>query len=131
MKPDMKRTIYFSKSLLMVSLFFFCSFTFILNAGIHTTDKEKDKIELRRCATTRSSSAFDVEAYKNGTSIDLFVENYTGQVEIFIQQSPVYHIAEINEAGHVSIDISQLSVGRTYILRIVIDGKEYEGIFER
>jgi hypothetical protein len=38
---------------------------------------------------------------------------------------------EINEAGHVSIDISQLPAGRTYTLRIVIDGKEYEGIFER
>lgn len=132
MKPDMKRTIYFSKNLLMVSIFFFCSFTFILNAGIRTTDKEKDKIELRRCATTRSASAFHMEAYKNGTSIDLFVENYTGQVEIFIQQSPIYNIVEINEAGYVSIDISQLPAGRTYTLRIVIDGKEeYKGVFER
>mgnify|MGYP000848146454 CR=1 FL=1 len=127
----MKRTIYLSKNLLMISLFFFYPFMSILNAGIHTIDKEKDKIELRENCTTRSATAFTLEAYKNGTSIDLFVENYTGQVEIFIQQSSIYHIVEINEAGHVSIDISQLPAGRTYTLRIVIDGKEYEGIFER
>ncbi|WP_298645826.1 hypothetical protein [uncultured Proteiniphilum sp.] len=115
----------------MTFLFFFYPLTFILNAGIHTTNKPKDKIELRENCITRSAFALSVEAYKNGTTIDLFVENYTGQVEIFILQSPIYHIVEINEAGYVSIDISQLSVGRIYILRIVIDNKEFEGTFER
>ena len=72
-----------------------------------------------------------MEAYKNGTSIDLFVENYTGPVEIFIQQSPIYHIVEINETGYVSIDISQLPGGRTYTLHIIIDNIEYKGVFEQ
>jgi DUF1410 domain. len=72
-----------------------------------------------------------VEAYKNATSIDLFVENYTGPVEILIQQSAIYNIVEIEETGNITIDISQLPEGRTYTLRIIIDNKAYEGVFER
>jgi hypothetical protein len=110
---------------------FLCSFTFTENTGIHSTDRTNEKIELQRDGSTRPGFVFNVEAYKNGMSIDLFVENFTGPVEIFIQQSPIYHIVEINETGYVTIDISQLPGGRTYTLRIIIDNKEYVGVFER
>lgn len=87
----MKQIIYSSINLLFLSLFL-CSFTFTVNAGIHSADRTNEKIELQRDGTTRPGFVFNVEAYKNGTSIDLFVENYTGSVEILIQQSTIYNM---------------------------------------
>ena len=104
-------------------------------AGIQTAEKQKDKekIKLQQAGSgsLHSVPAIKVEAYQNGSVIELFVENYTGLVEVFIQQSSICKIVGIDETGYISIDISQLPERKTYILRIVIDHKVYEGIFER
>lgn len=126
MKSNKQSVVY----LVMTFLFFYSS-TSILNARIFTNDKAKDKIELRSNGTTRPAYAFNLDAYRNETSIELFVENYTGQVEIFIEQTDIYNILNINESGYVFIDISNLPEERMYILRIIIEGKVYDGFFER
>lgn len=124
MKTNKQGTIY----LLMMFLFFYSS-TSILEARCFSKDKTKDKIELRSNGTTRSGYAYNLNAYIYETSIELIVENYNGNVEISIEQTDIYNILEINELGHIIIDISKLDKERTYILKVFIDGKVYSGFF--
>lgn len=130
----MKRTIYLSRNLLVAILSLFSFFTFTASAEDKaetppSTSRTHDEIALRRNISTRSAILFSVKAYLSETTVDVLVENYVGQVLIIIEGSSVCETAEINGDGCVSVDITPLSEGETYVLRIIIDGKEYRGSF--
>lgn len=92
--------------------------------------KEKEKIELREEGKMiRSGTLIEVVAYYNGSTLELFVNNYTGSVTMHIPGSSLHVTVGINGAGYAVMDISQLPEGN-HTFQVMIGNTIFEGNFE-
>ncbi|WP_298649895.1 hypothetical protein [uncultured Proteiniphilum sp.] len=109
------------KTIFLVALMLqFCLTNLLATPQTAGDPKEKEKIELKeKEKMTYSDTVIEVEAYHDGSIIELFVNNYTGYVTMHIPGSSLYITMEVNESGYATMDISQLPEGgHTLLIRI-------------
>lgn len=100
------------------------------SAGIRVEKKPKEKVDLlvvKKSGVRRLGSPIFLEAYSDGTTLELFADDYAGPATVEIAGGSIYGTVEIDETGYVAVDISQLPEG-TYTLRITMGETVFEGV---
>ena len=116
-----RKTLLFTALLLLLGT--------VVAGAVETTKKpkEKAKIKLEQARSSlRSTYAIDIEAYQDGTLLEIVAADYSGPAYVEILGSSIARMVQIDSTGYATVDISQLPEG-TYTLRITIDGNVIEG----
>lgn len=91
------------------------------------------KIDLKEKGPhTRSGNATEINAFVDEQVISVEVTNYIGNIQVMVTGAggTQSQNAYISNTGVCLVDISSLSNG-TYHLQIILEGKAYEGEFEK
>lgn len=92
--------------------------------------KEKEKIELKeKTHLVHSITFLEVAAYHDDSTVELFVNNFNGSVNLYVMEGGVSTTVEIEGTGCITMDISELTEGN-YTLQVVLEHTVLEGSFE-
>lgn len=101
-------------------------------AVIQTTVNQDEKEEIRLSEEGKmphSITFTQVEAYHDGSVIELYVDNYVGPVTMHIKGSSLYITVDVNGSGFATMDISQLP-GGVHTLQVTTESSVLVGDFE-